>query len=134
MGRWKVQIQLWLTAAVINIKRAVKQLARREPATWSNEATSRAFIPGMFADAAKEIAGVLHRILFCLQQYFGNSPSINGTLLRLMYRGNTCLSCLPPVPGTSRPPGAHLTILTFVQFCSMLGTSAVRLRIAQAYQ
>ena len=80
MGRWKVQIQLWLTAAVINIKRAVKQLARREPATGSNEAISRAFIPGMFSDAAKEIAGVLHRILFCLQQYFGNSPNTLVTL------------------------------------------------------
>lgn len=30
MGRWKVQIQLWLTASVINIKRAVKQFARME--------------------------------------------------------------------------------------------------------
>jgi transposase len=31
MGKWKVQIQLWLTAAVINIKRVVKQLAGRCP-------------------------------------------------------------------------------------------------------
>jgi hypothetical protein len=34
----------------------------------------------MFSDAAKEIAGVLHRILFCLQQYFGNSPNTLVTL------------------------------------------------------
>ena len=29
MGRWKVQIQLWLTAIVINLKRAVKELTNR---------------------------------------------------------------------------------------------------------
>jgi len=29
MGRWKVQIQLWLTATVINLKRAVKELTNR---------------------------------------------------------------------------------------------------------
>ena len=34
MGRWKVQIQVWLTAAAINIKRAVKELGRT--ATVSN--------------------------------------------------------------------------------------------------
>ena len=74
MGRWKVQIQLWLTAAVINIKRAVKQLARIEPVARSQELTNRTYIKGMFADAAKEIAGVMHRVLVCLRKYFGNSP------------------------------------------------------------
>ena len=29
MGRWKVQIQLWLTASVINLKRAIKALTNR---------------------------------------------------------------------------------------------------------
>jgi len=29
MGRWKVQIQLWLTATVINLKRAIKALTKR---------------------------------------------------------------------------------------------------------
>jgi transposase len=29
MGKWKVQIQLWLTATVINLKRAVKELTNR---------------------------------------------------------------------------------------------------------
>jgi hypothetical protein len=29
MGGWKVQIQLWLTAAVINLKRAIKALTAR---------------------------------------------------------------------------------------------------------
>lgn len=72
MGRWKVQIQLWLTAAVINIKRAVKQLARTEPA-GSQEVTNRAFITGIFADAAKGIVGFLHRFFCCLPEYFGNS-------------------------------------------------------------
>ena len=29
MGRWKVQIQLWLTATAINLKRAIKALTAR---------------------------------------------------------------------------------------------------------
>ena len=29
MGRWKVQIQLWLTATVMNLKRAIKALTNR---------------------------------------------------------------------------------------------------------
>jgi len=74
MGRWKVQIQLWLTAAVINIKRAVKQLARIEPVAGSQKFTNRAYINAMFADAVKEIAVVMHRFLLCLRKYFGNSP------------------------------------------------------------
>ena len=73
MGRWKVQIQLWLTAAVINIKRAVKALTKTEPVAGSQEVTTRAFLNGTFADVVKEIAGVVHRIL-CLRKYFGNSP------------------------------------------------------------
>ena len=74
MGRWKVQIQLWLTAAVINIKRAVKQLARTETVAGSQEVTNRAIITGIFASVVKEIAGVLHCIKCCLPRYFGNSP------------------------------------------------------------
>ena len=73
MGRWKVQIQVWLTAAVINIKRAVRALIKIEPVAGSQEATNRAFITGMFADAAKEIARVMHRFFCCLPEYFGNS-------------------------------------------------------------
>jgi hypothetical protein len=69
MGRWKVQIQLWLTAAVINIKRAVKQLARTETVAGSQEVTNRAIITGIFASAVKEIAGVLHCIE-CLTDLF----------------------------------------------------------------
>ena len=76
MGRWKVQIQLWLTAAVINIKRVVRALSQREPVAGSQEVTNRAFITGMFADAVKEIAGVMHDILFCLRKNFGNSPTV----------------------------------------------------------
>jgi len=79
MGRWKVQIQLWLTAAVINIKRAVKQLARREAATGSNKATRSAFTPGTFARATRKIAGVLHSIFCYLQKHFGNSPRVKET-------------------------------------------------------
>jgi hypothetical protein len=73
MGRWKVQIQLWLTAAVINIKRALGALTKTEPVAGSQEVTNRAFITGMFADAAKEITGVMHCISR-LRKYFGNSP------------------------------------------------------------
>jgi len=87
MGRWKVQIQLWLTAAVINIKRAVKQLARTEPA-GSREATTSAFITGIFADAAKGIVGVLHRFFCCLPEYFGNSSNESGTVWPLKLMGS----------------------------------------------
>jgi hypothetical protein len=62
-GRWKVQIHLWLTAAVINIKRAVRALTKAEPVAVSQEVTDRASIAGMFAHAAKEIARFMHRIL-----------------------------------------------------------------------
>jgi transposase len=62
MGRWKVQIQLWLTAAVINIKRAVRAQTKTEPVVGSQKVTNRAFITGMFADAVKEIARIMHRL------------------------------------------------------------------------
>ena len=84
MGRWKVQIQLWLTAAVINIKRAVKQLARTETVAGSQEVANRATITNMFANAAKEIAGILHCIKCCLPRYFGNSPCKSGTTCQII--------------------------------------------------
>ena len=62
MGIWKVQIQLWLTAAVINIKRVVRALGQREPVTGSQEVTNRTLLTGMFADAVKGIARVMHSI------------------------------------------------------------------------
>jgi hypothetical protein len=70
MGRWKVQIQLWFTAAVINIKRAVRALSKKEPVAGSQELTNRAYINAMLADAVKEIAGVMHRFLLCLRKYY----------------------------------------------------------------
>jgi hypothetical protein len=79
MGRWKVQIQVWLTAAVINIKKAVRVLGKTEPMAGSQEVANTAFIAGLFADVVKNIASVVHRILFCLRKYFGNSPRENGT-------------------------------------------------------
>jgi hypothetical protein len=75
MGRWKVQIQLWLTAAVINIKRAVKQLARIGPVAGSQEFTNRAYINAMFADAVKEIAVVMHRFLLCFGSTSATVPA-----------------------------------------------------------
>jgi transposase len=71
MGRWKVQIQLWLTAAVINIKRAVKQLARTETVAGSQEVTNKAIITGMLVSAVKEIAGVLH----CIFPAYGSTSA-----------------------------------------------------------
>lgn len=59
MGRWKAQIQLWLTAVVINIKRAVRALSQTESVAGGQKASN---IAGTFADAAKEIARVMHRI------------------------------------------------------------------------
>ena len=74
MGRWKVQIQVWLTAAVINIKKAVRVLGKTEPLVGGQEVTKRVFITGLFADAARNIASTMHHILFCLRKSFGNSP------------------------------------------------------------
>jgi hypothetical protein len=62
MGRWKVQIQLWLTATVINIKRVVRVLSQRGPEAGSQEVTNRAFITGMFADAVRGITHVMRSI------------------------------------------------------------------------
>jgi IS5 family transposase len=62
MGRWKVQIQLWLTAAVINIKRAVKQLVKTEAMAGSQENTNGPLIAGMFGNAIEKIARAVHRI------------------------------------------------------------------------
>jgi transposase len=74
MGRWKVQIQLWLTAAVINIKRAVKQVARTKTVVGSQELIDGDIITSMFACVVKEITDVLYCIKCCLPGYFGNSP------------------------------------------------------------
>ena len=38
-GRWRVQIQLWLTAAAMNIKRATKELRRRGPTAQAARAS-----------------------------------------------------------------------------------------------
>ena len=53
MGRWKVQIQVWLTAAVINIKKAVRLLVKTEPLAGSQKVANRASIVGLFADVVK---------------------------------------------------------------------------------
>ena len=75
IGRWKVQIQLWLTAAVINIKRAVTVLTKTKPVAGSQEVTTRAHITGMFADAAKEIARAMHRIFSAYGSTSATVPS-----------------------------------------------------------
>ena len=84
MGRWKVQIQLWLTAAAINIKKALKQLQRIELAengTQANisEVSSADII--CLVNFVKDIADCIYYVLSGLQKHFGNSPSEIGTLL-----------------------------------------------------
>jgi hypothetical protein len=86
MGRWKVQIQLCLTTAVINTKRTIRALTKTEPVAGSQEVTNRAFITGMFADAVKEIACVMQRIFYAYRITSATVPadyiqSILGFLL-----------------------------------------------------
>jgi transposase len=45
MGRWKVQIQLWLIATVINLKRAVKELINRLDGENTNDNGGNSFSP-----------------------------------------------------------------------------------------
>jgi hypothetical protein len=78
MGRWRVQIQLWLTAAVINIKRVVRALSQRGSAAGSQEVTNRAFITGMFADAIKGIARVMSSIFAAYGSTSATVPAIMG--------------------------------------------------------
>jgi len=75
MGRWKVQIQVWLTAAVINIKKAARVLGKTEPIAGRSGSYQQGF-SALFADVAENIVSVMHCILFCLRRYFGNNPSI----------------------------------------------------------
>jgi len=75
MGRWKVQIQLWLTAAVINIKRAVRTLTKTEPTVGIHKVTNRTSITGMFADAGKEIARVMHCIISAYESTSATVPA-----------------------------------------------------------
>jgi IS5 family transposase len=79
-GRWKVQIQLWLTAAAINIKRVIRE--SRETGFMAKGAGATTL--SSLAGAAKKIAAGIHRVLFCLHNYFGNSPC------RLHTRTNLC--------------------------------------------
>jgi len=74
MGRWKVQIQLWLTAAAMNIKRAAKQLSKAELIAGSAQVAHKVFVTGRFAHAAREITGGIHQIILGLRNHFGNSP------------------------------------------------------------
>jgi transposase len=77
MGRWKVQIQLWLTAAVINIKKALKQLPRTE----LGKDGTRVNIPGVSSagisnpvNFAKYVATCIYQVLSGRQKHFGNRP------------------------------------------------------------
>jgi len=63
MGRWRVQIQLWLTAAVINIKRFIKALTRTEAVAGSQGNANRTLIIGMFGDVVKKTAYAIHALL-----------------------------------------------------------------------
>jgi transposase len=83
MGRWKVQIQLWLTATVINIKRVVRVLSQRGPVAGSQEVTNRAFITGMFADAVRGIAHVMRSIFAA---YGSTSATVPAKVAQLSLR------------------------------------------------
>jgi hypothetical protein len=71
MGRWKVQIQVWLTAAVINIKKAERILDKIEAIAGGSRNYQQGF-PTSVTHAAENIASVIHLILFCFWRYFGN--------------------------------------------------------------
>ena len=75
-GRWKVQIQFWLTAAAINIKRAIRKLRKMGFMAKGAGATALSSL----ADAAKKIAAGIHRVLFRLHNHFGNSPCRRRTV------------------------------------------------------
>jgi IS5 family transposase len=75
-GRWKVQIQLWLTAAAMNIKRAARELRERAFTLKTAGHTTLYTI----AHAAKKLVVSIQRALLCRQTHFGNNPSNNGTL------------------------------------------------------
>jgi IS5 family transposase len=74
MGRWKVQMQLWLTAAAINIKRAAKQLSKTDLSAGSGQVAHKVSVTGRFVHAAKDIAGGMYRLILGLRNHFGNSP------------------------------------------------------------
>jgi hypothetical protein len=75
MGKWKVQIQLWLTAAVINIKRVVRILSQRESVAGSQKVSNRAFISTIFADAVRGIARVMHSIFTVYESTSATVPA-----------------------------------------------------------
>lgn len=60
MGRWKVQIQLWLTAATINIKRALRTLNKTEIGDGSMDIGRRNFVTRIFANVVKGITCVIY--------------------------------------------------------------------------
>jgi hypothetical protein len=54
-GRWRVQIQLWLTAAAMNIKRATKELRRREPTAQASRPVGHLATLNFFVHALKRL-------------------------------------------------------------------------------
>ena len=76
-GRGKVQIQIWLTAAAINIKRALKELTNMRPVAKGVRA-ALAKVPFLIltslADAATEIATRIRSILFAYRPTSATGP------------------------------------------------------------
>ena len=77
-GRHRVQIQLWLTAAAINMKRAVQAWPRTAPVAVA----ARAAIPRALSHDLSRLAGFatetiacFHHLLFRLGAHFVNRPS-----------------------------------------------------------
>ena len=76
-GRRRVQIQLWLTAATMNIKKAAGMMKRPAPvAIAAQTGIPNSPLSGLssLTDAVKKIAAYIHRLLFHSENYFGNNP------------------------------------------------------------
>jgi transposase len=76
-GRRKVQIQLWLTAAAINMKRAVQALRRPAPVTMAAQAAIPRAVSrdlSRLAEFVRKTGACLYRPLFRSEDHFGNRP------------------------------------------------------------
>jgi hypothetical protein len=59
MGRWKVQIQLWLTASVINLKRAIKTLTNRSEGVELNNQQGNLSFPIAITTVMRILASLM---------------------------------------------------------------------------
>lgn len=77
-GRWKVQIQVWLTAAVINIKRALGKLRKTSFMAKESQPTLPSILLlglNRIADASKKITHYFSRYLLRLYNTSATAPA-----------------------------------------------------------